>query len=165
MWTIFRNSLIAVLACWICAACAMAMSRGAVHLDFEVVDGKPAFCLPQSDDNGDDPVPLGRFGVSRATGVASPDVTYWEAVVPASAQPAYLKRGECLVYGQTVAGALVETPAKPLDVNKFYSAAIIPAGETGRVYSAGFCVLREANGAIRITQSTKERNPCGSLEY
>jgi hypothetical protein len=165
MQTICRNSLIGVTLCWLCASCATAMSHGPIDLDVKEIDGKPAVCLPASDDTGSDPIRISRVGVSRETGVAAPSVDYWDEVVPASAPAAYLKRGECLIYGQTVPGAIINTRAKPLDANKYYTAAIIPAGESGPVYGAIFCVLRQANGAIRIAVPAKQHNPCGSLGY
>lgn len=165
MQTIFRNSLMGFVSCWLCASCAMAMSQGAIDLDIKQVDGKPTICLPISDDTGSDPVQIRRVGVSRATGNVSPAVTYWEVEVPASAPPTYLKRGECLVYGQTVAGAVVQTPPKPLDVNKYYSVSIMPAGNRGPVYSSAFCVLKQADGGIRIAVPGREQNPCGSLGF
>ncbi|WP_241023480.1 hypothetical protein [Paraburkholderia sp. Ac-20340] len=163
MQTICRNSLIAVLLCWFCASCVSAMSQGSIDLDIRQVDGKPAFCLPASDDTGSNPIQIRRVGVSRSTGVTTPAVTYWNATLPDSAPPVYLKRGECLVYGQTVSGAIVDTPAKPLNANNYYDVTIMHAGETGAVYSSIFCVLRQADGSIRIAVPGKQHNPCASL--
>lgn len=153
------------LAWCLCVAPALAMSHGPIDLDIKVIDGKPAACLPVSDDTGSDPIQISGIGVSRRTGVVSPSITYWDLDVPTNAQPVYLKRGECLVYGQTVAGAIVHTPPKALDVDKFYSFAIIPARDYGPVYGSVFCVLKQTDGAIRIAVPTQVQSPCGSLGF
>jgi hypothetical protein len=142
------------------------MSHGPIRLEIRQIDGKPAACLPMSDDVGSDPIQIRGVGVSRRTGPVSPAVIYWDLDVPANAQPMYLKRGECVVYGQTVAGAIVNTPPKTLDVNKYYGFTIIPAGDdAGPVYSSVFCVLKQADGGIRIAAPAKGQNPCGSLGF
>ncbi|MFM0645432.1 hypothetical protein PQR14_13980 [Paraburkholderia bryophila] len=141
------------------------MSQGAIELDIKAIDDKPAVCLPVSDDTGSDPVRIRRVGVSRATGTVSPDVIYWDVDVPASAQPVYLKRGECLFYGETLPGAIVNTSPKPLDVNKFNGITIMPAGDYGPVYSSAFCVLTQADGTIRVAVPTQVQSPCGSLSF
>jgi hypothetical protein len=74
----------------------------------------------------------------------------------------YLKRGECLVYGQPVAGAIVHTPSKTLDVDKTYGFSIIPVEDYGTVYGAGFCVLKQVGGGVRIVQPAKGQDLCPS---
>ncbi|WP_321885528.1 hypothetical protein [Paraburkholderia bannensis] len=165
MQTLCRNSLIGVALSWFCASITLAMSHGSIDIDVKQIDDKPAFCLPVSDDNGSDPIQISRVGVSRETGVAQPAVTYWDEFVPVNAQPAYLKRGECLAFGQIVPGAIVDTPATSLDVNKYYSFALIPGGDAEFVYAVAFCVLRQADGKVRIAVPGKQSNPCGSLGY
>lgn len=165
METIFRNSATGFVLYLLCLSCAIAMSHGPIRLEIKQVDGKTAACLPMSDDIGSDPVQIRRVGVSRATGKVSPDVIYWDVDVPASAQPVYLKRGECLFYGETLPGAIVNTSPKPLDVNKFYGFTIIPAGDYGPVFGSAFCVLKQADGTIRVAMPTQVQSPCGSLSF
>ncbi|WP_434107970.1 hypothetical protein [Paraburkholderia caffeinilytica] len=162
MKTMFLMGAAGVLAWCLCVAHALAMSHGPIRLDIKQVDGKPAACLPMSDDLGSDPIQIHGVGVSRATGAVSPDVIYWDMEVPASAQPVYLKRGECLVYGQNVAGAVAYTQPKTLDIDKFYGFSIIPGGDYGPVYSSVFCVLKQADGGVRIIQPTKGQHQCPS---
>ncbi|WP_321953810.1 hypothetical protein [Paraburkholderia bannensis] len=165
MQTLCRKSLIGVALSWVFVSFSLAMSHGPIDIDVKQIDGKPAFCLPVSDENGSDPIQISRVGVSRETGVAKPAVTYWDEFVPVNAQPAYLKRGECLVYGQIVPGAIVDTPATSLDVNKYYSFALIPGGDAEFIYGVAFCVLRQADGKVRVAVPGKQSNPCGSLGY
>uniref|UniRef100_UPI0038D2406C hypothetical protein n=1 Tax=Burkholderia cepacia TaxID=292 RepID=UPI0038D2406C len=103
--------------------------------------------------------------MTRQTGPVSPVVTYWALEVPGSAPPVYLKRGACLVYGQTVAGAVVRAAPRALDINKFYSISIVPGGGYGPVYSSAFCVIRQAGGGVRIATPGQEGNPCASAGY
>lgn len=166
MKIILRNSAMGFVSFWLYASRAVAMSHGAIDLEIKQIDGKPAACLPMSDDRGSDPVQIQGVGVSRRTGLLSPVVMYWDLDIPASAQPVYLKRGECLVDGQTVAGAIVHTQPKTLDLNKIYSFSIIPVGNGGGpVYGAGFCVLKQANGGARIAEQGKDQNPCASIGF
>lgn len=160
MRQIFRNSAICFLSWWLCTTCAIAMSRGPILLEIKQVEGKPAACLPMNDDQGDQPIQIRMVGVSRPTGPASPDIIYWGLEVPGNAKPVYLKRGECLVYGQSLDGAVVQTQPRTLDVNKTYDFAIIPGGDDGSVYGAGFCVLKQTGGAVRIIQPAKGQDLC-----
>lgn len=144
---ILRSSAVAFLSCWLFTSCAVATSHGPIRLDIRQIDGKPAACLPASDDTGSDPIQIRGVDVTRQTGPVSPVVTYWALEVPGSAPPVYLKRGACLVYGQTVAGAVVRAAPRALDINKFYSISIVPGGGYGPVYSSAFCVIRQA-GAV-----------------
>ncbi|AVR26647.1 hypothetical protein [Burkholderia thailandensis] len=160
MHRIFRNSALCVVLS-LCVAQATAMSRGALLLDIKEVDGKPAACIPTNDEEFETVVQLDFIGVSRSTGPTTPGINYWEAQVPTHAKPVYLKRGECIVYGQYIEGARVDTPPKPLDVGKTYYFAIIPRGEApGPVYGAGFCVLKRTGGGTQIVQPTKDNDPC-----
>lgn len=166
MKTVLRCSAAVLVSYWLCVSRVLAMSHGAIALEIKQVDGKPVACLPMSDDRGSDPVQIRGIGVDRATGIVSPAIMYWDLDIPANAQPVYLKRGECIVYGQAVAGAIVHTQPKTLDVNKFYSFSIIPVGDGGGpVYGAGFCVLKQADGGVRIATRGKVQNPCASLGY
>lgn len=88
MHRIFRNSVIGVLWCG-CVAQAGAMSRGPVPLDVKRIDGKPAACIPTSDE-GQAEMRLGFIGVSRATGPVSPDVIYWQVEVSDNVPPSTL---------------------------------------------------------------------------
>lgn len=160
-----RNAAIGGMSWRLCVSHAMAMSHGPIDLNIRVIDGKPAACLPMSDDMGSDPIRIRIAGVSRTTGPVSTAIDYWDLEVPADTQPVYLKRGECLVYGQTVGGEIVHAPPKVLDVNKLYTFAIIPGGDYGPVYGAMFCVLKQADGTIRIAVPTRAQRPCGSLGY
>ncbi|MDS0858398.1 hypothetical protein NUV25_11825 [Burkholderia pseudomultivorans] len=166
MKKILLKSTAGFVSYWLLFSSTMATSVGPIHLDIKQIDDKPAACLPAGDDAGPDSIRIRGVGVSRATGTVSPDVIYWDLDVPENAQPVYLKRGECLVYGQTVAGALVHTPAKTLDANKYYGFSIIPAGDdAGPVYSSTFCVLKPAGGRVRIAAPARGQNPCGSLGF
>lgn len=147
MRKILLGSAVACISSLVFTACAVATSHGPIRLDIRQIDGKPAACLPASDDTGSDPIQIRGVDVTRQTGPVSPVVTYWALEVPGSAPPVYLKRGECLVYGQTVAGAVVRAAPRALDINKFYSISIVPGGDYGPVYSSAFCVIRQA-GAV-----------------
>lgn len=83
---------------------AVAMSRGPVRVDIKRIDGQPAARIPESDDTGNEWVRLHIAGVGRATGPASPAVVYWVITVPDDVPPVYLKRGECVVFGQRSPG-------------------------------------------------------------
>lgn len=165
MKKILRSSAMAGLSCWLFASCAVATSHGPIRLDVRQIDGKPAACLPASDDVGSEPIQIRGVDVTRRTGPVSPVVMYWALEIPASAPPVYLKRGECLVYGQAVTGAIVRTSPKTLDINKFYSISIVPGGDYGPVYSSAFCVVRQAGGGVRIAMPGQEGNPCASAGY
>lgn len=162
---ILRSSAVACLSCWLFTSCAVATSHGPIRLDIRQIDGKPAACLPASDDTGSDPIQIRGVDVTRQTGPVSPVVTYWALEVPGSAPPVYLKRGACLVYGQTVAGAVVRAAPRALDINKFYSISIVPGGGYGPVYSSAFCVIRQAGGGVRIATPGQEGSPCASAGY
>ncbi|MFL9993411.1 hypothetical protein PQR34_22465 [Paraburkholderia sediminicola] len=130
-------------------------------LDIKQIDGKPAACLPVNDDRARDKIRIRMVGVGRSTGPVSPVITYWGLEVPQDAKPVYMKRGECLVYGQTIEGANVMTKPIALDFNKTYDFAIIPAWDGGGpVYGASFCVLKRADGGVRIAVPEKVQNPC-----
>ncbi|WP_254602209.1 hypothetical protein [Burkholderia lata] len=160
MRNMLRSCAMVGVSCCLLASRADAMSHGPVRLDIRQIDGKPAACLPESDDTGSDPIQIRGVGVTRQTGPVSPVVTYWELEVPERAPPVYLKRGECLVYGQTVAGAVVRAAPRALDINKFYSISILPVGDYGPVYGSAFCVIRQAGGSVRIATPGQEGNPC-----
>lgn len=161
MRKIFRNSVIGILSSWLCVAHAMAMSEFPIMMDIKQIDGKPAACLPVNNDRGPDTIQIKMVGVGRSTGPVSPVITYWGLEVPADAKPFSLRRGECLVYGQTIEGANVTTPPKPLDFNKSYDFAVIQAGKSaGPVYDAVFCVLKLPDGGVRIAVPQKVQNPC-----
>ncbi|WP_187328925.1 hypothetical protein [Burkholderia pseudomallei] len=160
MRRIFRSSALCVVLS-LCVDQATAMSRGALLLDIKEVDGKPAACIPTNDEEFENVVQIDFIGVSRSTEPTTPGINYWEAQVPTNAKPVYLKRGECIVYGQYIEGARVDMPPKPLDVGKTYYFAIIPRGEApGPVYGAGFCVLKRTGGRAQIVQPTKGNDPC-----
>ncbi len=165
MREVCRNSAIGLASWWLCAAHAIAMSQGPIPLDIKQIDGKPAACLPMSDEVGSDPIQVRGVDVDRRTGPVSPVVMYWALEIPASAKPVYLKPGECLVYGQTVAGAIVHVQPKTLDVNKFYSVSIVPGGDYGPVYSSSFCVLKQADGGIHIAVPGAVPDLCTSVGY
>ncbi|KGS19284.1 putative lipoprotein [Burkholderia pseudomallei MSHR5569] len=78
------------------------MSRGPVRVDIKRIDGQTAARIPESDDTGNEWVRLHIAGVGRATGPASPAVVYWVITVPDDVPPVYLKRGECVVFGQRI---------------------------------------------------------------
>ncbi|OXJ26220.1 hypothetical protein CFB82_34105 [Burkholderia sp. HI2714] len=160
MRKILLSSAVACISSLVFTSCAVATSHGPIRLDIRQIDGKPAACLPASDDTGSDPIQIRGVGVTRQTGPVSPVVTYWALEVPESAPPVYLKRGECLVYGQTVAGAVVRAAPRALDINKFYSISILPGGDYGPVYGSAFCVIRQAGGGVRIATPGQEGNPC-----
>lgn len=80
--------------------------------------------------------------------------------MPAGAEPVYRRPGECLVYGQTVKGAIVRTPPRPLDLGRPCSVSIIPGGDSGPVYGAAFRALRQAGGGVHIAVPQQGRNPC-----
>ncbi|AIO66475.1 hypothetical protein [Burkholderia oklahomensis] len=162
MHRIFRNSLICMLSCW-CIAQAGAMSKGPVPLDVKRIDGKPAACIPMSDDGGKSSMRLGFVGVSRATGPTSPNVIYWQIEVPDDAPPIYLKRGECIVYGQSIPGATVLTPPKPFDFDKWYNFAVMPGGEDdGPIYRGSFCVRKKPGGGGRVVLPSEGGDTCSS---
>ncbi|KFX62406.1 hypothetical protein KBK24_0128565 [Burkholderia sp. K24] len=165
MRALLQNIAIGCLSCWLCVSHAMATSHGPIPLDIKQIDGKPAACLPMSDEVGSDPIQVRGIDVDRRTGPVSPVVMYWALEIPASAKPVYLKPGECLVYGQTVAGAIVHVQPKTLDVNKFYSVSIVPGGDYGPVYSSSFCVLKQADGRIHIAVPGTVPDPCASVGY
>lgn len=160
MRKIFRSSATGIVSWGFFLSQAIAMSQGPIVLDIRQVDGKPAACMPTNNDQAAQTIQIRMVGVSRATGPVSPDVIYWGLEVPESAKPVYLKRGECLVYGQTIDGAVVDTPPKALDVNKSYDFAIIPVGNGGPVYGAGFCVLKGSDGTARVAVPQETQNPC-----
>ncbi|VWD05227.1 MULTISPECIES: hypothetical protein [Burkholderia] len=162
MRTIFRSSVLGVLACVLCLSRAMAASEAPVELEIRQVDGNPAACVPVNDERAEPVIRIGTVGVARPTGPASPDVTYWWVEMPAEATPVYLKRGECLVYGQSVKGAIVRTPPKPLELNRTYYISIIPGGDAGPVYSAAFCTLKRPGGGVHIAVPQNDRNPCAA---
>lgn len=158
---LLRNVALGIMSWWLCPHHAMATSEAPIDLDIKQVDGKPVACLPTNDDRAQDVIQIRMVGVARPTGPASPDITYWWFELPATAKPVYLKRGECLVYGQTIEGASVMTSPKPLDFDKSYDFAVIPAGRgTGPVYDAVFCVRKQADGGVRIAVPQKVRDPC-----
>lgn len=163
VWRLIRNVTAGAISSWLCVSQAMATSEAPIDLDIKQVDGKLVACLPTNDDRVQDAIQIRMVGVARPTGPASPDITYWWFELPATAKPVYLKRGECLVYGQVVEGAIVHTPPKALDADYTYYISLIPGGRYGPVYSAEFCVIRQADGGTRIEVPTKEKNPCESL--
>ncbi|CAB3974025.1 MULTISPECIES: hypothetical protein [Burkholderia] len=165
MRKILRSCAMACLSCCLLASRADAMSHGPIRLDVRQVDGKLAACLPMSDDTGSEPIRISWIGVTRGTGPVSPVVTYWALEIPERAPPVYLKRGECLVYGQAVAGAIVRTPPRTLDIDKFYSISIVPAGNDGPVYGSAFCVIGQAGGGIRIARPGQQGNPCAAAGH
>jgi hypothetical protein len=160
MQTIFRSSAICFLFWWLGCTNAMATSEAPIDLDVKQIDGKPAACMPVNDERAKDSIQIKMVGVARPTGPASPDITYWWFELPATAKPVYLKRGECLLYGQTIEGAIVHTPPKALDVNRTYYISIIPGGDYGPTYSAAFCVLKQPDGRVDIAVPQNVQNPC-----
>jgi hypothetical protein len=162
---LLRNVAIGIMSWWLCMHHAMATSEMPIALDIKQVDGKPVACLPMNDDRAEDEIQVRMVGVARSTGPASPDITYWWFELPATAKPVYLKRGECLVYGQAVEGSIVHTPPKALDVDYAYYISLIPGGKYGPVYSAGFCVLKQSDGGTRIAVPGKDQNSCASIGY
>lgn len=161
MRKLLRNAAIGSASWWLCLSHAIAMSEFPIVMDIKQIDGKPAACLPVNDDRGPDMIQIRMVGVGRSTGPVSPVITYWGLEVPADAKPFYLKRGECLAYGQIIEGANVMTPPKPLDFNKSYDFAVIQAGKSaGPAYGAVFCVLKLPDGGVRIAVPQKVQNPC-----
>ncbi len=84
------------------------MSQGPIVLQIKDVEGKHAAFLPSADERAKSGVRLCWAGVSRAAGPTSPAVVYWVITVPDDVPPVYLKRGECVVFGQRIPGATVE---------------------------------------------------------
>lgn len=161
MHRIFRNSVIGVLWCG-CVAQAGAMSRGSVPLDVKRIDGKPAACIPTSDE-GQAEMRLGFIGVSRATGPVSPDVIYWQVEVSDNVPPVYLKRGDCIVYGQSIPGATVLTPPKRFDVGKWYNFAVMPGGKAeGPIYRGTFCISGKQGDSGRVVLRSENKDACSS---
>lgn len=145
---------------------AVAMSRGPVRVDIKRIDGQPAARIPESDDTGNEWVRLHIAGVSRATGPASPAVVYWVITVPDDVPPVYLKRGECVVFGQRISGATVETPPKPFDVDKRYNFALVTSSESGTwIYKGNFCVREKLGGGTRAVLLKEDRRslPAGTM--
>jgi hypothetical protein len=162
---LIRNVATGIMSWCLCLTYAVATLERPIDLEIKQVDGKPAACMPVNDEQAQDEIQIKMVGVARPTGPASPDITYWRFELPAAAKPVYLKRGECLLYGQSLDGAIVHTQPKALDVNRTYYISIIPGGKYGLAYSAAFCVLKQADGAIRIAVPTQVDSPCGSLGY
>lgn len=161
MHRIFRNSVIGVLWCG-CVAQAGAMSRGPVPLDVKRIDGKPAACIPTSDE-GQAEMRLGFIGVSRATGPVSPDVIYWQVEVSDNVPPVYLKRGDCIVYGQSIPGATVLTPPKRFDIGKWYNFAVMPGGKAeGPIYRGTFCISGKRGDSGRVVLRSENKDACSS---
>lgn len=117
--------------------------------------------IPENDDTGNEWVRLHIAGVGRATGPASPAVVYWVITVPDDVPPVYLKRGECVVFGQRISGATVETPPKPFDVDKRYNFALVTSGESGTwIYKGNFCVREKLGGGTRAVLLNEDSDPC-----
>ncbi|VWD11955.1 lipoprotein [Burkholderia lata] len=162
METISRSSVLGSLAWLLCLSCATAASEAPVELEIRQVDGNPAACLPMNDERAERVIRIRTVGVARPTGPASPDVTYWWLEMPAEATPVYLKRGECLVYGQGVKGAIVRTPPRPLELNRTYYLSIVPDGGSGPVYGAAFCTLKRPGGEVHVAVPQSGQNPCAA---
>ncbi|WP_241014688.1 hypothetical protein [Burkholderia sp. Ac-20379] len=156
---------VAALIAAYCASAPVAHATSTMPLALEIrqIGGKPAACLPASDAAAD-PVRIRYVGVSRSTGPASPSVIYWDVRIPDDAPPVTLRRGECIVYGQTLPGATVRTPPKPLDADRFYGFGIMPAGSYGPTYDGGFCLLTQPGGGVRLATPRKDEDPCDQVD-
>ncbi|WP_158014453.1 hypothetical protein [Ralstonia solanacearum] len=160
MKTIFRNSYLAASLAFLFTGCAGAASHGPIELTIKQVDDSPAACIPMSDARGDQPVQIVSAGVWRATGPVSTE-DYWSITIPPTSTPFFVKRGACIVYGQKIEGAEIETAPRTLEPGKSYAFSIIPNGNgTGQVYGASFCVKKTTNGKRIILQETGASNPC-----
>lgn len=136
------------------------MSYGPTALIIKQVGDLPAACLPMKDANGDQPVQIYFVGVSHARGPTESSEIYWAVDMSKAPKPVYLKRGECLVYGENIDGARTDLAPKTLRLNYNYGFAIRPGGKWRSVYGASFCVLKQPNGKLLIVVPTAEHNPC-----
>ena len=159
MKTISLSNLIALVATIVAAGCASATSRGPIELTVKQIDGNPAACLPMEDSRGSQPVQIISIGVWRATGPTSTE-TYWDVTIPATSPPLTLRRGECITYGQSIDGGVIDAPKKPLSPGVSYAFSLIPAGSgSGQVYAASFCIKKSGRKSI-VIQERSDENPC-----
>ena len=159
MKRILLSNLIALGAITLTAGCAGATSFGPIRLIIKQIDGNPAACLPMEDSEGNQPVQIISMGVWRATGPISAE-EYWGVSIPPTSPPLTLRRGECVIYGQSVDGGIIDTPKKPLIPGVSYAFSLIPGGSgSGPVYGAAFCIKKNGNESI-VVQEGKDENPC-----
>ncbi|AOJ69121.1 MULTISPECIES: hypothetical protein [Burkholderia] len=162
MRRIFRNSVIFVLSIC-CISYAAAMSKGPIRIALKRINGKPVACIPADDNGGGQSVRLYVAGISRATGPTTPAVIYWGIKASDDEQPVYLKRGECIVYGQTMPGMTLKTPPRSFDVDKWYNFSVITSDEHGTtIYRGGFCVRPTPDGGGRVVLPEEDQDPCPS---
>lgn len=152
-----KRVLIAGVAPWL-VGYATAASHGPIELEVKQIGKQPAACLPLKDSRGDQPVPIVSVGVWRATGPNSVE-DEWEVTIPATSAPLTLERGACVVYGQKIDGAIVETQPRRLESGASYAISFVPI-ENGPSYSVAFCIKRTPDGGIAVIQETKSSNPC-----
>ena len=142
------------------SACSFATSRGSIGLAVKQAGELPAVCIAAADENGNQPIRIHYVGVSHATGSFGSE-PYWNLEVPESAMPFYLKRGECLTYGQAIAGANISTKAKKLQPGVLYGIGVVPYGTGSEfVYGANFCLIRQSNGTLKVVDPAVEHEVC-----
>ena len=142
------------------SSCGFATSKGSIGLAVKQAGELPAVCIATADENGNQPVRIRYVGVSHATGSFGSE-PYWNLEVPESAKPFYLKRGECLTYGQTIEGANILTEAKKLQPGVLYGIGVVPYGAGSEfVYGANFCLIRRPNGTLKVVDPAVEHEVC-----
>jgi hypothetical protein len=160
MHRIFRNKVAGFLSLFVISSCSFATSKGSIGLAVKQAGELPVVCLAAADENGNQPVRIHFVGVSHATGSFGSE-SYWQVEVPESSQPFYLKRGECLTYGQAIAGANILTESKKLQPGVLYGLGLVPY-EPGAdfVYGANFCLIRQPNGKLKVVDPAIEHGVC-----
>ena len=139
---------------------SFATHKGSIGLAVKQAGELPVVCIAAVDENGNQPVRIHFVGVSHATGSVGSE-SYWGVEVAESAKPFYLKRGECLTYGQTIAGANIFTEAKKLQPGVLYGIGVVPYGTGSEfVYGANFCLIRRPNGTLKVVDPAIEHGVC-----
>ncbi|WP_413706327.1 hypothetical protein [Ralstonia sp. Ralssp110] len=160
MHRIFRNKAAGLLSFFFISSCSFATSKGSIGLAIKQTGDSPVVCLAAADENGNQPVRIHFVGVSHATGSFGSE-SYWQVEVPESSKPLYLKRGECLTYGQAIAGANILTEPKKLQPGVLYGIGLVPYdADAGFVYGANFCLMRQPNGKLKVVDPAIERGVC-----
>lgn len=160
MHRLFRNKAAGFLFLFLISSCSVATSKGSIGLTVKQTGELPAVCFAAADENGNQPIRIHFVGVSHATWSFGSE-PYWEVEVPESSKPLYLKRGECLTYGEAIAGANILTEPKRLEPGVLYGIGLVPY-EAGAdfVYGANFCLIRQHNGKLKVVDPAIEHGVC-----
>jgi hypothetical protein len=150
---------------------ATATSTGASQLNIRQMGDAPAACLPESERDSIELESAHVTWTSRATGARAgghPPVHYpWAIDLIPDTKPLVLHPGECIVFGERIAGYKQDGEIQPLQIGETYSFVLRRYTQHNSwlnpYYRGAFCVARSPDGHLAYLPYIYNSN--GTITY